>query len=66
MKYEKAMVNIINLGNEDILTCSKDTPQNSGNNHMNYWIPWWMSWIIPKPGKPRGGRTYGGNPFGHW
>ena len=31
MKYEKAKVNIINLGNEDILTCSGELGHNDCN-----------------------------------
>ena len=66
MKYEKAMVTIINMGKEDILTCSGE-----GNNTTAKmgWFSWWgwMNWFKPqKPSNPFGGKTYGGNPFGHW
>ena len=33
MKYEKAKVTIINLGNEDILTCSGERPQYGCNTN---------------------------------
>ena len=69
MKYEKAMVTIINMGKEDILTCSGDEPSNNCAG-KNWWAGWWswMSWFKPqKPSNPFGGRTYGGGGwFGHW
>ena len=67
MKYEKAMVTIINIGKEDILTCSGE-----GNNNTTGkagWLGWWSwMWFIPsKPSNPFGGRTHGhSSPFGHW
>ena len=33
MKYQKATVSIINLGNEDILTCSGEPHQITGCNY---------------------------------
>ena len=66
MKYEKAMVTIINMGKEDILTCSGDSNNTSGKMG---WFSWWgwFGWFKPqKPSNPFGGKTYGGNPFGHW
>ena len=67
MKYEKAMVTIINMGKEDILTCSGDEPNNNCTG-FNFWGWWgWFSWFKPqKPSNPFGGRASGGNPFGHW
>ena len=68
MKYEKAMLSIINLGNEDILTCSGE-----GEHHdtaqcfsiMSFWqnLLGWMKPQTPQwPQKP----TYTGGGHGGW
>ena len=50
MKYEKAMVKVINLGNEDILTCSTDWPTTTttgSNKKKKGWFWGWGGWGWP-------------------
>ena len=53
MKYEKAMVKVINLGNEDILTCSTDKgctwppKTTTGSNKKKKNVGWGWGWGWP-------------------
>jgi len=46
MKYEKAKVTIINLGNEDILTCSGEQLTSCNTNN---WQTTYFGYSKPKP-----------------
>lgn len=57
MKYQKATVSIINLGNEDILTCSGEQYTGCNTN-------WNVCYTNPQPKKKAS--SWGWWPFGGW